>query len=83
MAAKRQPRKVLDPAPPRGELVHMPEPSYLPVVTAAGIALILVGLVFSVIVSAIGAVVTAIATAIWIGKVRREMAELPLEHDHH
>lgn len=61
----------------------MPEPSYLPVVTAAGIALILVGLVFSFIVSAIGAVVTAIATAIWIGKVRREMAELPLEHDHH
>lgn len=83
MSEEGRVRKILDPAPPRGELVHMPEPSYLPATTAFGVTLLLVGIVFSWIVSALGAVIAGVAVVIWIRKVRQEIAELPLEHEQH
>jgi hypothetical protein len=69
-----------DPAPPPGEAVHLPGPSYLPVVTAAGIALALVGIVIQLVLTAIGLLVTVIALLRWIREAREEIAELPLEH---
>jgi mannose/fructose/N-acetylgalactosamine-specific phosphotransferase system component IID len=67
-------------APPAGESVHLPGPSYLPVLTAFGITLAVTGVVLSLILVVIGVLVAAIAIWRWIGETRTEMAELPLEH---
>lgn len=68
---------------PVGESVHMPAPSALPLLNAAALAFAIVCITVSWILVAVGLVVF-LATAIrWIGDTRREIAELPLEHDHH
>ncbi len=66
--------------PPPTEEIHLPGPSYLPPVMALGITLIVVGVVLSVIVVAIGALIFLITLVKWIGQTREEMRELPLEH---
>lgn len=68
-----------EPAPP-SEVVHMPEPSYLPVVLALGVTIALVGVLQNIVVVAIGVIIAAIAIVKWIGQARTEMSELPLEH---
>ena len=65
---------------PAGELIHLPGPSYQPVVLAAGVALAVIGVVLSLILVVIGVLIAAIALVRWIGDTRREMSELPLEH---
>ena len=67
-------------APPAGEAVHLPGPSYLPALTALGITLAVVGIVLSLILVVIGVLIAVIAIWRWIGETRREMNELPLEH---
>ena len=67
------------PSPP-GEAVHLPGPSYLPVIVAAGITIGVVGVVLSWILVAIGALITLVAVVRWVRQTRGEMAELPLEH---
>jgi hypothetical protein len=70
-----------DPGVPQAtEAIHMPGPSYLPVWTAFGIMLFLVGLILTFVVSAIGAIIAIVAIVRWIGLTRSEMADLPLEH---
>jgi heme/copper-type cytochrome/quinol oxidase subunit 1 len=69
-----------EPAPPPGEAIHLPGPSYLPVLTGFGIALALVGLVISFVITAIGGVIAIVSIVRWIRETRHEMAELPLEH---
>ncbi len=69
-----------DPVPPAGEQVHLPEPSYLPVLVAFGVTLALVGVVLSMILVVFGVVIAVVATLRWIREVRAEVAELPLEH---
>jgi hypothetical protein len=69
-----------EPAPPPGEPVHLPGPSYLPVLTAVGITLAIVGVVISWLVSAIGLVIAVIAVVRWIRETREAISELPLEH---
>ena len=66
--------------PPPTEEIHLPEPSYLPVVLAFGITLALTGLVLTLAVTIIGIVIALVALFLWIRKTREEMAELPLEH---
>jgi hypothetical protein len=66
--------------PPAGEAVHLPGPSFLPVIVGAGITVAIVGVVISWIVVAVGAIPTLIAIGIWIKQAREEIAELPLEH---
>ena len=68
------------PAEEAGEAVHLPGPSYLPVVTALGLTIAVVGVVLSWILVGIGLVIAVIAIWRWIGETRRETAELPLEH---
>jgi Flp pilus assembly protein TadB len=75
-----EPERGEPPIPPRGEAIHLPEPSYLPVLTAFGIALALVGLVISWVLVGIGVVLTVVVLVRWIRQTRREMSELPLEH---
>jgi hypothetical protein len=73
-------RRPEEPAPPPGEPVHLPGPSYLPVLTAAGITFALVGVVISWVVTGIGAVIAVIAILRWIQETREDISELPLEH---
>ena len=66
--------------PPPSEEIHLPDPSYLPPLMAFGITLILVGIVLSPFVVAVGAIFFVITLVRWIRQTREEMAELPLEH---
>ena len=67
-------------APPVGEEIHMPEPSILPVINAAALALAIVAITLSWIVVAAALIVFAITTVRWIADVRRDIQQLPLEH---
>ena len=70
-------------APPVGEQIHMPAPSIIPVLNAAGLATAIVGITISLVL-VIGGLLLFLATAIvWIRGARRELEELPLEHGHH
>jgi len=69
-------------APPAGEAVHLPGPSYLPVLTAFGITLAVTGIVLSLILVVAGVVIAVIAIWRWIGETRTDVNELPLEHHH-
>ena len=68
------------PAPPPGEPVHLPGPSYIPVATAFGLTLAVCGVVLSSVVCALGVVIAVIAVWRWIRDTRRDISELPLEH---
>jgi hypothetical protein len=67
--------------PPTGEEIHLPGPSILPLLTAAGITLALVGVTTYWILSVAGGLLTIVCVWRWIGDTRRDIAELPLDHD--
>jgi hypothetical protein len=68
---------------PAGEEVHMPAPSVLPLINAAGLALAIVSLTVSWWLVGAGLIVF-VATAIrWVLDVRRDINALPLDHSHH
>jgi hypothetical protein len=67
-------------APQPGESVHLPGPTYLPVVTAFGLTLAVTGIVLSWMMTGIGIVITLVAVWRWIRDTRRDISELPLEH---
>jgi hypothetical protein len=69
--------------PPAGESVHMPAPSALPLINAAALAFAIVSITIHWAFVAVGLVVFLITAIRWIGDTRREIAELPLEHEHH
>ena len=70
------------PIPPAGEEIHMPEPSIIPVVNAAALAIAIVSITLSWYVVALAGTVFVITTIRWIADVRRDIAALPLEHHH-
>jgi len=63
-----------------GEAIHLPGPSYQPVVLALGVALTVTGVVLFPFVAVIGLVITLITLYLWIRDTRRDVSELPLEH---
>jgi hypothetical protein len=67
-------------APPVGEQIHFPGTSVLPLLTAVGITLILVGVTLTWFISIVGAVLTLACVVRWIRDTRRDISELPLEH---
>jgi hypothetical protein len=69
-----------EPAPPAGEAVHLPGPTYLPVVTAFGLTIALTAIVINWVLVGIGVVITVVAIWRWIADTRRDVSELPLEH---
>ena len=73
--------RVQEDVPPRGEAIHLPDPSYLPVAVAAGTTFAVVGIVIHFAIAALGLVIATIAVVRWVRQTRAEMAELPLEHD--
>jgi hypothetical protein len=68
------------PADESGETIHLPGPSYLPVATAFGLTIAVVGVVLSWVIVGIGLVIAGIAIVRWIGETREDISELPLEH---
>jgi hypothetical protein len=67
-----------DPQPERpSELVYLPEPSWAPLFTAAGLALIVAGLAIGWVLSVIGLLLFAPGLWPWIGDLRRSVARLP------
>ena len=75
----------LDPertAPPVGEEIHMPQPSILPVINAAALAITIVSLTISWWLVGFAGIVFLVTTARWIADVRRDINDLPLEHHH-
>jgi hypothetical protein len=67
-------------APAAGEAIHLPGPSYLPVLTAFGIALAVCGVVLALPMVVIGLLIAVVSLWRWIAETRSEIAELPLEH---
>lgn len=73
--------RVSDPsAGEAGEAVHLPGPSYLPVATAFGLTIAVVGVVLSWVIVGMGVVIAVISIVRWIRETREEISELPLEH---
>ena len=68
---------------PVGEEVHMPEPSALPLINAAALALTIVSITFNWVLVIIGGVIFLATTIRWIRDVRRDIDALPLDHTHH
>jgi hypothetical protein len=70
-------------APPVGEEIHMPAPSILPLINAAGLALAIVSLTLTWYLVAAGLIVFLWTAILWIADVRRDISDLPLDHSHH
>jgi type IV secretory pathway TrbD component len=65
---------------PAGETIHLPGPSYVPVIVAAGITIALVGIVLNWVVFGLGVAIALVALVRWSRQARRDIAELPLDH---
>ena len=66
--------------PPVGEEIHLPGPSILPVLTAVGITLALVGITTFIVLTVAGGLLTLGCVVRWIKETRAEVDELPLDH---
>ncbi|HUA73849.1 MAG TPA: hypothetical protein VL988_03750 [Solirubrobacteraceae bacterium] len=70
----------LDPElPPVGEEIHLPGPSILPLLTAVGITLLLVGFTTFIELSFVGAILTIACIVRWFKDTRAETNDLPLD----
>jgi hypothetical protein len=68
------------PVPEISEQIHLPGPSYIPVVLALGVTIAIVGVVLSWALFAIGMVIFLVCLFRWIADTRRDISELPLGH---
>jgi len=66
--------------PPSGEQLHVPRPSWLPVLLAVGLTLALVGVTVSIVFTIIGLLIAIPVLVRWIRSAREEMGELPPGH---
>ncbi len=70
----------LDPeVPPVGEEVHLPGPSILPLLTAVGLTLFLVGITTMIVLTIAGGILTIVCVLRWVADTRRDIDELPLD----
>ena len=69
-------------APP-AEVIHMPEPSYMPFMLALFATITLVGVLTWLPVLIIGLIGVVVIVVRWIRSTRTDMAELPLDHSAH
>jgi hypothetical protein len=66
--------------PPVGEEIHLPGPSILPLLTAVGITLALIGVTTFIEFTVVGVILTVVCIVRWVQDTRREVNELPLDH---
>jgi hypothetical protein len=70
----------LDPElPPVGEEIHLPGPTILPLLTAVGLTLFLVGFTTFIEFTVAGGVLTLWCIVRWMKDTRHEIDELPLD----
>jgi hypothetical protein len=70
----------LDPeVPPVGEEIHLPGPTILPLLSAVGLTLVLVGITTFIELTIAGGLLTIGCAVRWIKDTRREIDELPLD----
>jgi hypothetical protein len=70
----------LDPEiPPSGEEIHLSGPSLLPMLTAVGITLALVGITTFIELTIAGGLLTLVCLWRWIKDTRHDIDELPLD----
>jgi hypothetical protein len=65
--------------PPAGEDIHLPGPTILPVLTAVGITLAIVGITTFIEFTVAGVLLTLYCVGRWIREARSELDELPLD----
>ena len=66
--------------PPVGEEIHLPDNSLIPLLTAVGIAIALVGVTTTWLLTIAGGILALVCIVRWIRDTRRDVSELPLEH---
>lgn len=81
-SAADEPARSDQPVPPVGEEIHLPGPSILPLILAAGITLALIGITISKILVVGGLAITIPTIVIWVRTTRADIAELPPSHHH-
>jgi hypothetical protein len=69
--------------PPVGEEIHLPSGSILPLITAIGVTLTLIGTTIWIGWSILGLIILVTAVGLWIRDVRHDIDALPDEHHHH
>ena len=70
----------LDPQiPPAGEEIHLPGPSILPILTALGVTLVVIGMTTFIEFTIVGVILLLVCIVRWIKDTRREIDELPLD----
>ncbi len=67
---------------PAGEDIHLPGGSIIPLTTAVGITMTVIGTTIGKIWMVIGLIVFLVSLYKWIQDVRHDMAHLPDEHHH-
>ncbi|MGO9794291.1 MAG: hypothetical protein ACLP8S_33635 [Solirubrobacteraceae bacterium] len=70
-------------APPAGEEIHLPGASIIPLTTAVGITLTVIGTTIDWIWTVLGVIIFLISVGIWIRDSRRDYAALPEDHHQH
>jgi hypothetical protein len=68
--------------PAVGEEIHLPGPSLLPLITAIGITLGVVGITTIMELSILGWIITAVCVYRWIKTTNEDIDELPIEEHH-
>ena len=68
--------------PPVGEEIHLPGPTYIPLMSAIGITCVVIGTTINVLITILGGIIFLVTTVMWIRDTRRDIAELPEEHGH-
>jgi hypothetical protein len=72
----------LSDVPAAGEEIHLPGNSIIPVTTAIGITLTVIGTTIDLLWSILGLIIFLVSVGIWIRDVRRDIDELPEDHHH-
>lgn len=80
--SEQRARRAEQETPPVGEEIHLPGPSILPLTTAAGITLVVIGTTIGLVWIAIGLALFFVSAGIWIRDVIRDVDALPEEHHH-
>jgi hypothetical protein len=75
-----EPDDIAEDAPPVAEEIHIPGPTFLPVFMAVGITLSVIGITINFIISIVGILIFLFTLVRWIRETRRDISELPLEH---
>ena len=69
--------------PPVGEEIHLPGPSLLPILNAAGLTLAIVGVTLGWALLVAGTILFLVTLVMWIASTRRDISHLPPEHGSH